>query len=668
MALAEAMRVNLTTAIQVHPDKEPAGAISARAVVIGLLLSVAFSLIIPHIDVFLSDTFLGSCHLPPGAVFALLALVLVVNPLLRLMHRRWPLNRVELLLVYCMLLFSTLVPGHGAENVFIPVVISPQYYATPENNWEQLFFEHIPEWFAPSHPPVIEAFYEGLRPGAALPWQQWYIPLVAWGAFTLLLYGLVLFLSVIFRRQWSDREKLAFPLVALPMEMTRETACPLRPGSFLGNRVVWIGFGLAALLQFQNGMRFYYPGFPGSELRVSFAELLREQPWRSMGWVPGDIWLAVIGVSVLLRTEVSLSMWFFFWFSKFQRLIAHVLGVRGAGPRTAWGEPLWLGGQPVGGYVAYVALAFYTARGHLGEVLRATMAGDGDRGKGEPFSYRVCALGALVCLVGLITWCMTAGMSFPVALTQMVIYIILAVALTKVVAESGLLFVQATFSSLETMVNFAGTKGIGARNLTLGMFIERSFMTDLRAFIMPSFQQSLKIADLALMDKGKVLLWSCVTVLLSTVICYWANLRLIYGYGGLACNRWFIQGAGPGGFRLLANYLLSPRAPSATGIISMLAGGGFTLWLYLMRQRFVWFPLHPVGFIMMQTYPIKKLWFSIFLGWAAKSVIMRYGGARGLTVMIPLFLGIAFGDIFMMVVWLIVDAVTGTHGHYLMPG
>jgi hypothetical protein len=662
------MRVDLTTAIQVHPDRKPAGAISARAVVIGLLLSVALSLVIPYIDVFLSDTFLGSCHLPPGAVFVLLVLVLVVNPLLRLMHRRWPLNRVELLLIYCMLLFSTLVPGHGAENVFIPVVITPYYYATAENNWEQLFFEHIPEWFAPSDPPVVAAFYEGLRPGALMPWRDWYVPLAAWGLFTLLLYGLVLFLSALFRRQWSDREKLAFPLVALPIEMTRETVHPLRPGAFLGKRVMWIGFATAALLQFQNGMRFYYPGFPGFKLEVSFAELLREEPWRSMGGVSGDIWLAVIGVSVLLRTEVSVSLWLFFWFSKFERLVAHLVGVRGQGPRTAWGEPLWLGGQPVGGYVAYVALAFYSARGHLRDVLRAAVSGQGNGGEREAFSYRACVVGALVCLAALVTWCMTAGMSLWVALAQMLIYIVLAMALTKVVAESGLLFVQATFSSLETMVSFVGTEGIGARSLTVGMFIERSFMTDLRAFLMPSFQQSLKIADLALMDRAKLVLWCSVTVLLSTVICYWANLMIVYSYGGLACNPWFVQGAGPGGFRLLANYLAAPRPPSPTGIISVLAGGAFTLWLYFMRQRFLWFPLHPIGFIMMQTYPMRRLWFSIFLGWAAKSVIMRYGGPRGLTVMIPLFLGVAFGDIFMMVVWLIVDAVTGTHGHYLMPG
>jgi len=68
------------------------------------------------------------------------------------------------------------------------------------------------------------------------------------------------------------------------------------------------------------------------------------------------------------------------------------------------------------------------------------------------------------------------------------------------------------------------------------------------------------------------------------------------------------------------------------------------------------------------TYPLRQLWFSLFLGWLVKAVVMRYVGPKGLVGLLPLFLGIAFGDITMMVVWLIVDAATGTHGHYLMPG
>jgi hypothetical protein len=641
--------------------------ISGRAVAVGLVLSVIFSLVIPYVDVFLSDTFLGAQHLPPGAIFALLFLVLFVNPLLRLINRRMPLSRAELLLIYCMLLFSTLVPGHGAENVFIPVVVSPYYYATPENKYEELFLNLIPEWFAPHSQRAVISFFEGLRPGENLPWGEWLTPLAVWGLFSFLLYGLVLFLSVLFRKQWADREKLSFPLVALPMEMTAETVHPLRHKAFFGNPLMWIGAGVAVVLQVQNGLKFYFPQLPVIRLFYNFGLWFREPPWNAVGWVPGYIWLVVIGTTVLLRSEVSFSLWFFYWFTRAQKVIAYMLGFKASTEMTTWGFPGWLGMQPVGGYIAYVGLSFWVARGHLAEVWRQTI-GAAPLDRSEPISYRVCVIGIALCLGALLWWCVAAGMSLPVAFAQMVIYIILAMALTKVVAESGLLFVQATMASLETMISFVGTEALGPRNLTVGMFIERSFMTDLRAFLMPSFMQSLKIADLCGLPRGRMLAVFGVTILLSTVICYWANLKIVYTYSGMACNSWFIRGAGPGGFRILQNLLQSPREPSITNMLAMTAGAGFTLLLFQLRQRLVWFPFHPVGFIMMQTYPMSVLWFSIFIGWVLKSVIMRYGGPRALVRLQPMFLGLAFGDVCMMVIWLIVDAANGTHNHFLMPG
>ena len=65
------------------PEQSPqgqtthAGRVTARSVTTGLVLSVIFSLIIPYVDVFLSSTFLGAQHLPPGAIFMLLFLVLI---------------------------------------------------------------------------------------------------------------------------------------------------------------------------------------------------------------------------------------------------------------------------------------------------------------------------------------------------------------------------------------------------------------------------------------------------------------------------------------------------------------------------------------------------------------------------------------------------------------
>ncbi|HEX8237922.1 MAG TPA: DUF6785 family protein [Abditibacteriaceae bacterium] len=83
------------------------------------LLAIVFGYDIPIIDVKLSNTFLGAAHLPPDAVGALLLLLLVVNPLLRLVSQQLKFSRNEVLTVYITCLFSTLVPGHGGKNFFV---------------------------------------------------------------------------------------------------------------------------------------------------------------------------------------------------------------------------------------------------------------------------------------------------------------------------------------------------------------------------------------------------------------------------------------------------------------------------------------------------------------------------------------------------------------------
>jgi hypothetical protein len=374
----------------------------------------------------------------------------------------------------------------------------------------------------------------------------------------------------------------------------------------------------------------------------------------------------VIGVTVLLRSEVSFSMWFFFWFNRLQRVIAYLLGIRVYGEATTWGEPSWLGNQTVGAYTAYSMMAFWTARRHLADIWREAFVRQSR--PDLPISYRaaLCLLGFSV--AGIVMWCSAAGLSVWMSLSHIVVYVIVAVALTKVVAESGMLFVQATYSWLEAVVSLVGSENAGPRQLTIGMFIERNFMTDLRAFIMPSFSQSFKIADLARISQGKLLTAIIPAIVLASFISYYMNIRLLYTYGAVNCNPWMAKWAGLGGFGLLANMLLKPRRANPVAIGAMVAGGLFTGWLVKMRQRFVWFPFHPVGFIMMQTYPMKRLWFSTFLGWLFKSALLKYGSVRGLVIGLPFFLGLAFGDFFAMVVWLIVDAVNGKRNHYLMPG
>jgi hypothetical protein len=91
-----------------------------------------------------------------------------------------------------------------------------------------------------------------------------------------------------------------------------------------------------------------------------------------------------------------------------------------------------------------------------------------------------------------------------------------------------------------------------------------------------------------------------------------------------------------------------------TGIGALIMG--LLMWA---RHRFLWWPLHPLGFTIGAVWLMDVVWFSIFLAWLLKAIILKYGGARGYHVTRPFFLGLILGQFTCAGFWLIVDRITG---------
>ena len=56
-------------------------------------------------------------------------------------------------------------------------------------------------------------------------------------------------------------------------------------------------------------------------------------------------------------------------------------------------------------------------------------------------------------------------------------------------------------------------------------------------------------------------------------------------------------------------------------------------------------------------------WFSIFLAWLIKVIVLKYGGAAVFTRSRDFFLGLIVGRMFISGGWLVVDYLTGTVGN-----
>src|SRR6266581_1756987 len=185
-----------------------------------------------------------------------------------------------------MMLLASMVSSRGLLEKLIPLLVVPNYNASLENGWKRLFFGFIPRWAVPWDPhgdpkqQVVVQFFEGLRPGERVPWQLWVMPLLAWGLFVALIFGAFLCLAVLLRRQWVDNEKLAFPLVQLPLEMVRGDSA--EGVSFLRNRLTWLGFALPALLFGFNGLHQWFPSVPDLPVDIDLNALATQPPWDGM--------------------------------------------------------------------------------------------------------------------------------------------------------------------------------------------------------------------------------------------------------------------------------------------------------------------------------------------------------------------------------------------------
>ena len=662
---------------------KPSG-LSARSIVLSLLLAAMFGYCIPIVDFKLSNTFLGAMHMPAGAVAVLLALLLIVNPILKVLWKRAAFSRNETLTVYITCLFSTLVPGRGAENFFVPNILSSFYYATRENKWFDALGPFLKPWMTPAldsrgqyNARVTEGWYTGLSEGAPIPWGAWLVPLLAWSALILAVQWMHACLAVLLRAQWAEREALAFPLLRLPLEMTEDAdSMNGKIGRFFRNPLMWCGFGIAVWIEMLNGLHLYFPDVPAFPLSLNTGSLFTEAPWNQLGNVQMQIFPAIVGISFLLTSEVSFSLWFFHLFSKAQLVIAYLIGFVPA----SMDAPLWtrgwakgfIGYQQVGALLAYVAILLFTGREHWKHISRRAIGREraGESEKNEALSYPVAFWGFVVALIFILGWSMAAGIRLDVALLLWAFYFAVALALTRLVVEAGLLFVQTGWMPLGPLAFLVGAGPghlIDAASAAPAAMISSSLMLDMRGFLMPSFLQSFKLAhDRKIALKPLLALIGACT-LVSFVIGILAVIQLGYQNGGLQLQKWWATAAysQPAlhavafGHGIETDYALN---------WSWVGVGALATWgMMAARSRFTWFPLHPIGLVMCLPFAMHAMWLSLFLGWAAKVLITRFGGSDAYRKIIPLFLGLALGDIVMVVFWIGIDGWQGRTGHALLP-
>ena len=651
-------------------EEGPIHGVTVRSVVIGLAFTAAIAFVTPYSDLLVRGSWMACSHLPMAPLLVLMFMLTAVNTLFCRIAPRASLTHAELMTAYIIMLVGALLPSFGLAAYLIPTIAGVNYFASPENRWDSIFFHYIKPWLVPFDPaggpkqPAVKQFYEGIHPYEPIPWGIWVRPLLVWSLFAFALFFVWMCLATILRRQWVDREKLAFPLVQLPIEMARTDSVPTAANAFFRNKFMWAGFAIPVLIHSLNSLHIYFPSAPSLTLNLPLNQFFPAMPWNAMGPFMMLTHFAVIGFSFLLSADLSFSLWFFFLLFKAQEVLAAALGM----------EPQYMPNyhtqsfaayQMLGGFLVFFGYMLYLSRRQMREVVRKAFSGDDSvEDASEPLSYRTALLGLIFGTLFLSAWCTMAGMSFPTALISMLIFYLIAITLARFVAEGGLLFIQAPFRPTDLMASAVGIGAVGPANLTALAFVERIFIFDLRGFLMPSLMDGFRLSDAARIKRRVLTLTMAFSIVLATVISCATVIWIAYRRGGgVNLLGWFLTGSPFTQFNVLAQQIASPGPRDWSGAAFTSVGALVTLFISYMRVRFTWWPFHPIGYAMGPSWPMIQLWFSIMVGWLMKTLILRYGGMRGFARARPFFLGLVLGEFTVAGLWLVIDAFTGIKDH-----
>ena len=202
--------------------------------------------------------------------------------------------------------------------------------------------------------------------------------------------------------------------------------------------------------------------------------------------------------------------------------------------------------------------------------------------------------------------------------------------------QTGLAYGRATVAAPVFTVNALGTGAIGPAGLTtLGLSF--AWAADIRTFVMAQAATGLKLAEVTRLEHRR-LFWA---ILLSVVVTLsgsvFAVMQIAYSYGGINLTGWqfwpsrifwqlgYAQHQQRAADRSLAFNIYSRR--SITHV-------SFNLYQGAIR----WFS-HPPNRhdVIGLTHPVNHVWFSVFLAWLFKYLILKYGGAGLYTRLRPLF-------------------------------
>lgn len=622
-------------------------AVTFRSVLLALILLPINAYWVVQMEVVRYSAHPTTISLFFNTVFILLVLT-VLNRGVKKIAPRAALERGELLLIFGVLSVGSCACGHDMLQVFVPMLSWSFKHADSSNNWANVINPYLKSWLFISDESIYREYYVGNSTVWQLAYIKAWLPVtLAWTTFVSTLFFVMLCINTILRKQWTENERLTYPIVQLPLQITSEQA--FQPNGLFRNRLFWIGFVVAGLIDTINSLNYYYPSIPTvltpgfGQSFLDVAPFVTVKPWNAIGWTPLSFYPFMIGMGMFMPLDFLFSCVFFYWFWKFEKVFA-VAMAWDQDPRFPYTES-----QAFGAYLSFFLYAIWISRHYIKQVcLRALGKPSTADDSKEPMSYRMALIGIIVGAIMLVSFAHYLGMELWVAILFFLMYFGLAISITRMRAELGTPVHDLHFTGPEMILTRTmGSKAFDTPTLT----VFATFFWFNRAYRSHAMPHQLEAFKLAEQSRSNYKQWSWALFVLGSIgifVAFWAILHLMYSYGAEGKSRLTF---GAESYNQLNTWIKTPEKGKFQEFMAIWSGFGVAFLLQWLRVRIPWWPLHPLAFAVTSSWEINLVWGPLFIAWVCKTLILRYGGRGGFQRSLPLFLGLMLGQFAIGSIW-----------------
>jgi len=415
------------------------------------------------------------------------------------------------------------------------------------------------------------------------------------------------------------------------------------------DRLFWIAFAIPFTIVMWNVANRVWPTFPSINLN------------RKIGIGTVDLHLytrfPVIGFTYFVNTGAAFSIWFFWLLGLLQANVFAKLGIS-----SFVGEPYCEGHPPIvfqewGAFMAMVVMAVFMSRKHLGIVFRKAFGVSNEIDDSQELtSYRSAVFGFIISTLLLITALCLTGLTLFMSLIFVFSALVIYLGITKIVIECGIVNLRSPMLPQFFMLNAMGTTRIGMPAM-VSLASNYTWFSDIKSVFMPGAAHSDKVRCAVGMRRREALIAIMLALFIAVFVSIWFIIRSGYQTGAYNWNTWIFQYGAYGPYDIMVKKFRDSNFDGTNWglMLWMLFGAVFYVIINMLRYRFAWWPIHPVGMTVNATFGVMWNAFSVFLGWACKAIILKIGGAPLYRKCRPFFIGLIIGHFTGVSVAFIID-------------